>query len=126
MLYCRTVKNSLTMSFFLGMLLSGQSVLDARCWTESGGTRQEQQCDPAPAPTEDNPFPGPSCRWVTVALPDVQRCEPDDGDEYYKDYFEGEGVEPEDCTSEDPAVAETAHTNSDMCDQLALCPGDWR
>lgn len=47
-----------------------------------------------------------------------------DGDEYYKDYFEGEG-DVDDCFDTSPGE----HSNSGqeyVCDQLGLCDGDWR
>jgi hypothetical protein len=47
-----------------------------------------------------------------------------DGDEYYKDYFEGEG-DIDDCFDTSP----DDHSNSglaDVCELLGLCEGDWR
>lgn len=47
-----------------------------------------------------------------------------DGDEYYSDYFEGEG-DIDDCFDTSPGE----HSNSGqeyVCDQLGLCDGDWR
>ena len=47
-----------------------------------------------------------------------------DGDEYYEDYFQGEG-DPDDCFDTSPGD----HSNSgmsDVCESLGLCEGDWR